>query len=540
MAASSGHPLGSSKHKTARSRSGLLYEALLLAAFAFFVGQVNLFGEHTLFQMHSQDLANAALGHMRWFHPLIDVQREPRVVVLLADEKSLAASGFSWPPTEGFHAALMRELHTFKPRAVFIDFLFSEQQEPEGARELHDSLQALADSGSRIYMPLVDETTLRGLAVPDRDPLSMTQVGVAAIDDHTGGVARQYPVFGGLAANPIPSAAISIYCDVHPDAVACRDLTHRRFQGHPRAFEIMWNMRPDGHNVSWHERDCLPEFAPRVADLLLGRWRFENACPSVTTIFASDLISGGAARFGADNEQLFELLDGAIVLYGSAFRSAADTIVSPVRGRMPGVFYHAAALENLFAFEGRPKVRKADANLPLVHDLCHYLLLVFFALLFVLRQRMLTRHSAPHARSGASLKTAVTRELSRIPVGMTVGILVLAILVAALWQPLWFSVVVLGSLAVAAAEILGDSGGMPRLVAKRAAIYFGSILASVLLLCAYGYFSYAWLDEPPMDWIAVIVFVTLGWFLAYAPVSGYVDSLSAKRSAWLARRTEVS
>jgi hypothetical protein len=302
----------------------------------------------------------------------------------------------------------------------------------------------------------------------------------------------------------------------------------------------MWNMRHDAHNISWHERDCIPDFMPRPADLLMGRWRFENACPSVTTIFASDLIGGGPAGFGPGNEQLFELLDDAIVLYGSAFRSAADTVVSPVRGRMPGVFYHAAALENLFAFEGQPKIRKAESNVPLIHDLCRYLLLVFLALLFVLRQKMLAHHSVHQPRARTSLQTVLTRELSRIPQGLTVGVVVLAMLVAASWQPLWFTVVIAGSLVAAAVEILGHSGGLPRMIATRAAIYFGSIIASALLLCAYGYFSYTWLHEPPMDWIGVVAFVTLGWFLAYAPVNEYMNSLSAKQASRLARRTEVA
>jgi hypothetical protein len=48
-----------------------------------------------------------------------------------------------------------------------------------------------------------------------------------------------------------------------------------------------------------------------------------------------------------------ETITGSYVFIGAAIDGAGDTIVSPVHGKLPGVFLHAMALDNLLSFQGR-------------------------------------------------------------------------------------------------------------------------------------------------------------------------------------------
>lgn len=48
-----------------------------------------------------------------------------------------------------------------------------------------------------------------------------------------------------------------------------------------------------------------------------------------------------------------ETIAGSYVFIGAAIDGAGDTVVSPVHGKLPGVFLHAMALDNLLSFNGR-------------------------------------------------------------------------------------------------------------------------------------------------------------------------------------------
>ncbi|MGI4858190.1 MAG: CHASE2 domain-containing protein, partial [Janthinobacterium lividum] len=52
----------------------------------------------------------------------------------------------------------------------------------------------------------------------------------------------------------------------------------------------------------------------------------------------------------ADDKMLTTLIDGRIVMYGSALLAAGDYVNSPLEGDIPGVYLHAMALDNLITY----------------------------------------------------------------------------------------------------------------------------------------------------------------------------------------------
>jgi len=520
-----------------------IYKAALLAALAFVIPQLQVFRPAGLMKAHSQDLANAILGSSSLLLPEAKDGSGPRVVVLLADEEALRLGGASWPPAEGFHAVTLRELAIYRPAAVFVDFLFMDRRDPEGARELKSALLAMADSkdATRVYLPAADRQSLQALELDPAERARIGLVGVRHTPDAADSITRQYPWFGGPATEPLPSAAVQVYCDLEGPAGLCTRLSERRFDDPPPTFDLMWNLRPEPLNMRWHPRDCRPDTEPGWLDMAKGRWRRSNGCPSVATIFVSDLIAGAApGQTAMDTAELLDLLRGSIVLYGSAFRYAGDTITSGVVGEVPGVFYHAAALENLQAYGGEPKMRRAFHGGKLWRSLLEYVFLIGMALLFLHRQRLLARHSVAGRRPRSSVRASLLRELSGVPVPLVLAPVILLLLLIAQSQQLRIVTLMVLSLVTIATEVLRGSAGRARLISRRFAIYAGAVLVSLLAVFAYGWFSFHVLAEPPIDWLGLTGFITFGWFLAQGAVGPFLDDLWASREARMEKQSGVT
>src|SRR5690606_21009859 len=337
----------------------LAYKAAVLAAIAFFIPQLALFKSSTVVRAHSQDLANAAFGDTRWLMPAQSEGFDRRIVILLADEASLDLTGTQWPPGEAYHASVMRELAAYGPAAVFMDFLFMDGRDAQGAQELRGALATLEENGTKVYLPAHNEKTLSGLQFAPQQLAGLRRVGIRHLTDAGDSLTRQYPWFGGADSDPVPSAAVRIFCDQFPDRGICEDLRDHRFAATPRTFDLIWNTRPHAFNLRWHPRDCQPEFQPGWRDMALGKWQSRNACPAYATVFVSELFAGASpGQTAPTTDQIIEQLQDAIVMYGSAFEEAGDTIISGAVGELPGTYYHATALDNLLTFAGYPKMRR--------------------------------------------------------------------------------------------------------------------------------------------------------------------------------------
>ncbi|TGD74894.1 CHASE2 domain-containing protein [Mangrovimicrobium sediminis] len=81
-------------------------------------------------------------------------------------------------------------------------------------------------------------------------------------------------------------------------------------------------------------------------------------CPYHTQVSFSQLMS-------LSDEEMKSIVKGRVVLVGTSLERFPDYRFSPVHGYIPGVFYHAMALDNLIAFQDEyvGEVLDADANL---------------------------------------------------------------------------------------------------------------------------------------------------------------------------------
>src|SRR5262249_10089766 len=227
------------------------------------------------------------------------------------------------------------------------------------------------DNGTTTYVAVTRAEELSALDAGDcRDGAGhrlapndvLEPVAVRLQVDSSDFVNRRYP-FEDRVANERPgeglaSAAIRIYCDPPENPSDC-SARLRRDRGSDAGFELAWSPTGDPFNQRWSQARCDQLPSPTHAILFKAAMPKDTQCPPIATMFATALLSPSEdSSLGMRNEDLFSLMEGSLVLVGGNFRGAGDLMTTPLHTRLPGVYYHAVALDNLLAFEGQPKVRK--------------------------------------------------------------------------------------------------------------------------------------------------------------------------------------
>ncbi|MGZ6014140.1 MAG: CHASE2 domain-containing protein [Phenylobacterium sp.] len=161
--------------------------------------------------------------------------------------------------------------------------------------------------------------------------------------------------------------------------------------------DVVWGSRPDPDYlamtkaVTGRAPPCRPPatgFGGRLVEQLTGL-RGPGAgplqeCPYALNLGYDRLVLGE----GLQTSDLQTLLAGKMVMVGGHFRASNDWVESPVHGQVPGVHYHAMALDNLIE-DGADYRRNANAMLD--SDLLKSLMI--FALAFFGVVGVMTRNS---------------------------------------------------------------------------------------------------------------------------------------------------
>ena len=135
--------------------------------------------------------------------------------------------------------------------------------------------------------------------------------------------------------------------------------------------DVVWGSRPDpdylavtkavtgapapcrGPASGWRAR-----LVEQMAGLRAPGAGAQQECPYVYALGYDRLVLGQ----GLQSSDLANLLAGKMVLVGGHFRASNDWVESPVHGQVPGVHYHAMALDNLIE-DGDDYRRNANAFL---------------------------------------------------------------------------------------------------------------------------------------------------------------------------------
>lgn len=271
--------------------------------------------------------------------------KDPVTVVLFGDG-DLEKLGVAFPVPYETHAQILETILAYKPRAIFVDFVFLQQRRGDDAEALFDLICRTLEKQHpevMIAIPEPGELEAREGWLGPRLGKCATSVTLTNLDPHRIAGQVRYPSTGKLGTDlkiPLtPAFAIArkyglLESNLHdrPDPI----------------MEIVW--RSGLYAEVPTVEGCRERYlAERIRDLPNLSYT-STFCPFQPVVGAAALLHGDLLE--STRRDRFE---GRFVFYGGSFLGASDTVKTPIGAYTPGVFVHAMAFQNLLAFRDRYK-----------------------------------------------------------------------------------------------------------------------------------------------------------------------------------------
>ncbi len=333
---------------------------------------VSIFNPFGLRESSQQSTENWVL---RMLAPFYEASGQSEIVVLLIDDQSLADMQMSWPLRYSDQARLLRQLLNYQPKSVFVDVLFTQRRLDGGSTvALERVLQSAAEQG--VPMILADYRDDEG-----RSQILAELGSVAATAQvNWSGFGERYPLVLRSAAGESRSPALQMYQGTCVGA-ECELATFRE------PLLVRWGYWVDaamgrfvslaGCGIRGERSNVRQALNMLLTDGLRSQRDADEVerpqpCPYAQTLYASQLR----------DPQVSALLQGRHVFVGAHIRGIPDLVTSPVHGQLPGVYWHAMALDNLLT-QGSDYWRSAPEVLPgmSITDLLEMSLLLIAGLL---------------------------------------------------------------------------------------------------------------------------------------------------------------
>lgn len=277
-----------------------------------------------------------------------------QIRVMLIDDAALAQAGQVWPAKYSYSARLLNAVAQYHPKAIFVDVYYGAERDDPSLPALLRSVCALKQRGIAVYLATARDGAGQYQLRPELEALAgqcFEKVAIEYAPDDIDRIAWNYPLEvhrGGHGEAPLKSAALALYetggahlpVDAH----------------HPLA--VTWGSRAAEHGIAWvndaHGQQrayCRPSHGwnelipPGPRD-----WIYHDIeqpmCVFHETVRAGEL----ANATGADDARLRREIEGKMILIGVANTDSNDLLLSPLHGRIPGIYLHAMALDNLLVF----------------------------------------------------------------------------------------------------------------------------------------------------------------------------------------------
>ena len=280
------------------------------------------------------------------------------ITVLLIDDASLNKIGITWPAPYAYEARLLRAVGRYQPKSVFLDIFFKDNRKAADIGQLVQEICALKAQGIEVYLGATKNDAGQFTL---RDELEATsgkcfkKTALYFLPDSVDRTAWSYPIspFGqsgaALAINP---AAVEMYNDLTKTTLVPKgaESSLALTWGSVEAKQgIPWTEQIDGEAPS--ERYCrgfqgMREMIPGALRQYGLRHYEKPICVFHETLLAQDLSTNSAA----EEAIVARRIKGKSVMVGVALTQSQDHVLTPLHGRIPGVYLHAMALDNLLVY----------------------------------------------------------------------------------------------------------------------------------------------------------------------------------------------
>lgn len=323
---------------------------LLFGGFLAVIAVLDPFGLASSSDAASAQWLNRLFSH---FYPALGQQR---IAVVLIDDRYVQRHHSAWPLPYAEQAKLFKNLLSYQPKAVFVDLLYSHDHS-QGERPGQSSVLAnVFERYQQREIPLVLANTgvQRGEDGSANTLESLANVSTPALVTWSGQGDR-YPIAMPTSMGPMQTPAFALYREFCRDNPCQPSLPDTANAVESPSMAIQWGSRVANEQTDLAGLDNCSPMTNAVVETLkqLGQalfWRLRDAergrCPYHLTVTASDLEISETQ----DRALLRSMLQGRLVLVGADITSASDLVQSPIHGKIPGVYLHAMALDNLLIY----------------------------------------------------------------------------------------------------------------------------------------------------------------------------------------------
>jgi hypothetical protein len=325
----------------------------------------------------------ATRGYARLYAPLAGAiygeHERAQTTVMLIDDATRADAGETWPARYAYHARLAKALARYRPKAVFFDIYFSQARSDPSLPALAEALCALRRQGTEVFLGAVPDAEGSDSLRAELEALAgkcFHKVGLQYTPDSLDRLAWTYPLREQSEDGVLPNAALAIYEHAYAG----------RIPEEEGELALTWGLSTAAYGVRWVEPGaaessrlyCRADMGWRDALLPAGAREKLAGNDKPLCVFHNTLYAGDLAA-GSEEEEavLKQLLQGRTVMVGTALANSPDRVQSPLHGRIPGVYLHAMALDNLLTYgAGYPR----EIHLIGKIDSAHLWLYLFLAL----------------------------------------------------------------------------------------------------------------------------------------------------------------
>ncbi len=292
---------------------------------------------------------------------------QSHTAMVWVQDDDLQATGTLWPMPYVFHSKIINNLLEYEPLAIFVDISFTDARKDETLPELAKTLRKAHEKNIPVFVASLAADHPEKKILPELAAACARVIPTYRMDPDADGIERSYHLIhseigthqtefeklcGFDPALNKQSPAVALYSSFLK--AKGESFNPDRFH---EPMEVFWAMgRTPGINQKLYHCKSKEVFSPRpdqstldlIWKIFTGRFfgDLKQDCPHTPVVKVRDILNTNA-----NDAEAKALFSGKLVLYGANIKGAGDEIVEPTHSaRMPGVYLHAMALDNLLVF----------------------------------------------------------------------------------------------------------------------------------------------------------------------------------------------
>ncbi|MDV7105537.1 CHASE2 domain-containing protein [Vibrio sp. TH_r3] len=321
-------------------------------------------------------------------------ESEDNILVVLFNDQSIEnlypylRESNDWPLAYSDQASILTTIMSLQPLGIFYDVAWMKQRSLDNSySRAIEQLKAMAQT---TQIPLWFARGAVNSNMAENVKQDLTSFAHLAINGWQG-QRNLYPLYSAES----PTIATMLY-NVHCQQHACEGIK----DSNASPMSVRWNantapiLLPHRSEECREKKEALQTLALALKSIIwniipgLDEQSQLQLCPAQRVMYIDEVIAMARSQDVTERDRIKAIVEGSLVLVGGQIEGVQDYVVSPVHGSLPGVFFHAMALDNLMTF-GENYTREDDQA-----DHINFAIWLLYLTLLIFVRRFATQHSA--------------------------------------------------------------------------------------------------------------------------------------------------